>query len=345
MLSGKRSFVVLGLALLALAASFTYISTRASAQGQGKKKTIVIPSTGKAPTLALAAQPTYLTACAGSGSASGSQVQLHANAASTNGAGLSYTWTIYGKGSIVSDLHGPNPVWDLSNLPPGTYQVRVDVDTGNGDQGCSAFSTTTVTVAPCPPVNCPSIILSCPDSAPVNGPVTFTANISGIPGGITPTYNWSVSGGTISSGQGTRTIQVDTTGLAGQAIRATLEVSGFPLSCSATCTVQVPVLPLYPSKFDEFPNIKFDDEKARLDNYAIQLQSDPRAQGYIIVYPSPRDRPGDSQKRADRARGYLVNTRGIDANRIFILTGGQRPAQTIELWLVPNGATPPTPTP
>jgi hypothetical protein len=194
-------------------------------------------------------------------------------------------------------------------------------------------------------VTCPSIILSCPDSAPRNGPVTFTANISGGLASIAPTYNWTVSAGTIISGQGTRTILVDTTGLGGQAIRANLEVGGYSLACSATCTVQVPVLPLYPNKFDEFPNIKFNDEKARLDNYAIQLQSEPRAQGYILVYPGPRDRPGDAQKRANRARDYLVNTRGIDGGRVFILTGGQRPAQTIELWLVPNGATPPTPAP
>ena len=33
-------------------------------------------------------------------------------------------------------------------------------------------------------------------------------------------------------------------------------------------------------KFDEYGNIKFNDEKARLDNYAIQLQNEPGAQGY-----------------------------------------------------------------
>ena len=28
-------------------------------------------------------------------------------------------------------------------------------------------------------------------------------------------------------------------------------------------------------KFDEYGNIRFNDEKARLDNYAIQLQNEP----------------------------------------------------------------------
>lgn len=341
MLSGKRSLVVFGLFLLA-AASFAYISAAATAQGQGKKqKTIVIPSTGKAPTLALTAEPSYVTACAGDTGGANSQIRLLANASGTNGTGLRYMWTVPA-GRIVGE--GPNTTWDLSGVPPGTYRARVDVDSGR-EQDCAAFTTTTVTVVPCPPPTCPSIILSCPDSAPSSGPVTFTANVSGIPANITPVYNWTVSAGTIISGQGTRTIQVDTAGLGGQAIRATLDVAGFNLTCAATCTVQVPVLPLYPNKFDEFPNIKFDDEKARLDNYAIQLQSDPRSQGYIIIYPGARDRQGDAQRRASRARDYLINTRGIDAARINVLTGGQRPEQTVELWLVPNGATPPTPQP
>ncbi len=32
-------------------------------------------------------------------------------------------------------------------------------------------------------------------------------------------------------------------------------------------------------KFDEYGNIKFNDEKARLDNYAIQLQNQPGVSG------------------------------------------------------------------
>jgi hypothetical protein len=341
MLSGKRSLVVLGLFVLA-AASFAYISSGASAQGQGKKqKTITIPSTGHAPKLDVTADPTYVTACTGETGGASSRVRLVANA-TPGGVGLRYKWSAP-VGTISPD-NDPNATWDLTGVPPGTYRAQVDVDSGRVED-CAAFMTTTVTVVPCPPVACPSIILSCPDPTATSSTVTFTATVSGVPANITPVYNWSVSAGTIVNGQGTRTIQVETGGMAGQAIRATLDVGGFNLTCAATCTVQVPLLPLYPTKFDEFPNIKFDDEKARLDNYAIQLQSDPRSQGYIIIYPGARDRQGDAQRRTSRARDYLINTRGIDAGRIFVLTGGPRPEQTIELWLVPNGAAPPTPKP
>jgi hypothetical protein len=350
MLSGKRSLFVLSLLVLALA-GFAYISSHAFAQGK-KAKTIFVPSTGSPPNLTLKANRSYVIACAGADSASNAQVELDAEAIPADpkqkGIGYLYHWSFKDKltgqemGTRIGD--GKHIIWDLSNLPPGTYNARVDVDTGRVED-CAAFTTTAVRVEPCPPVSCPTIIVNCGDAAPVNGPVTFTANVSGIPASITPTYEWTVSAGTIRSGQGTRTIQVDTTGLAGRQITATLSVLGYDRPCSATCSVQVPLLPLYPKKFDEFPNIKFDDEKARLDNFAIQLQNEPGARGYIIVYSGPRDHAGDAQKRADRARDYLVGTRGLDANRIVKLLGGQRSAQTVELWIVPNGANPPTPTP
>ena len=348
MLTGKRSFFVLSLLVLALA-GYAYISSHASAQGK-KQKTIYIESAGKPPTLSLNAEPTYVTACAGTGSTSNTRIRLQASAIPTDSihkeSDYRYHWTTRdaatGREIIIGD--GKSINWDLSGYPTGTYTARVDVDTDRPSD-CAAFATTIVTVAPCPPVYCPTIIVNCRDAAPGNGTVNFTANVSGSSGSITPTYNWSVSAGAISGGQGTTSIQVDTTGLAGQQITATLNVLGYDRTCTASCSLQVPLLPLYPKKFDEFPNIKFDDEKARLDNFAIQLQNEPGSRGYILVYSGPRDHAGDAQKRAERARSYLVGTRGLDANRIVTLSGGQRGAQTVELWIVPNGANPPTPTP
>jgi hypothetical protein len=91
-------------------------------------------------------------------------------------------------------------------------------------------------------------------------------------------------------------------------------------------------------KFDEYGNIKFNDEKARLDNYAIQLQNQPGAQGYILAYGSCA---GEAEARAQRAKDYLVNTRGIDAGRLVTVDGGCRSDLSVELWIVPTGATPP----
>src|SRR6185295_5101468 len=151
------------------------------------------------------------------------------------------------------------------------------------------------------------IQVSCPADVELNAPITFTA--SG-PGDMTVTYNWSVSAGTITSGQGTSSITVSTDNLGGQTVTATVEVGGLDPSCSrtASCTTGVRPPPKTPVKFDEYGDIKFNDEKARLDNYAIQLQNDPAAQGYILAYGSCA---GEAQARADRAKDYLVKRRRL----------------------------------
>jgi hypothetical protein len=195
------------------------------------------------------------------------------------------------------------------------------------------------------PIACPTVSVSCPDTGTPGTPVTFTANVSGGDSAVTPTFNWTVSSGTISSGQGTSSITVDTTGVTGT-ITATVDVGGYDRSCSASssCTVSFPAQPIA-RKVDEYGNIKFNDEKARLDNYAIELQNDPTAQGYLVCYGGRTGRTGEAQRRCDRAKNYLVNTRGITADRIVTVDGGYREELTVELWVVPSGANPPSASP
>src|SRR2546426_8367870 len=47
-----------------------------------------------------------------------------------------------------------------------------------------------------------------------------------------PTYHWTVSAGRIIDGQGTPSIRVDTNGLAGQTLTATVSVGGYTLDCT-----------------------------------------------------------------------------------------------------------------
>ncbi|MFN2455201.1 MAG: hypothetical protein ABR577_13365 [Pyrinomonadaceae bacterium] len=301
------------------------------------------------PTVTLTGTPTSVVVCpadASQASPANSQVALTAAATDPDGDTLLYTYSVTG-GRIVGE--GPNVQWDLSGVQPGTYTATVEVDDGCG---CVAFSSTTTTVTECviapTPAPCPTVTVNCPTEITAPGtPITFTANLSGDTGGSTPTYNWTVSAGTISSGQGTPSITVDTTGLAGQSITATVNVGGLAANCapSASCTSSVAPPAVGPTKFDEYGNVNFNDEKARLDNYAIQLQNDPNTQGYIIAYGGRRGRTGEAQARADRAKNYLVNTRGIDPGRIMTVDGGFREDLAVELWLVPQGATPPTASP
>ena len=259
---------------------------------------------------------------------------LTTTASDPDGDTLLYSYTVTG-GRITGE--GANVTWDLSGVNPGTYTATVEVDDGCG---CITSSQTTVTVANCtdcvaPPPPCPTVSVSCPDTADP-GPITFTANVSGGPG--TQTYNWSVSAGTIASGQGTSSITVNAS--AGQTITATVDLGGLDPNCpkTASCTTSIKPPPPNSRKFDEYGNIRFNDEKARLDNFAIQLQNEPNAQGYIIGYGSCGS---EGQERGNRAKDYLVNTRGIDAGRLVVVDGGCMPELKVELWIVPSGATPP----
>ncbi len=102
------------------------------------------------------------------------------------------------------------------------------------------------------------------------------------------------------------------------------------------------------SKFDEFGDINCEDEYARLDNFAIQLQNSPTAKGYVIFYGGRRfrgrlPRVGESVARAGRLKPYLVNRRGIPADQVVVINGGHKESFSVELWIVPAGAEPPEP--
>jgi hypothetical protein len=309
------------------------------------------------PTVSLSANPTTVrlaAVCAADQrpaeacTPTSTSVQLSAAATDPDGDTLLYTWSTTG-GRITGD--GPNVTWDMSGVTPGTYTASVEVDDGCG---CVAFSSTTVTVENCtciaiPPTlpPCPTITVDCPSSlTQMGGPITFTANVSGGNPNVSLTYNWTVSAGTISSGQGTSSITVDTTGVTADSVTGTVTVGGLDPACTASQSCTSGVGHVNPArKFDEYGNIKRNDEKARLDNFANELQANPGSQGYIIGYGGRYSRPGEGQARADRAKDYLVNSRGIDAGRLVTVDGGYKEEPTTELWIVPSGATPPTASP
>jgi hypothetical protein len=99
--------------------------------------------------------------------------------------------------------------------------------------------------------------------------------------------------------------------------------------------------PVLPKSFAEFPVISFNEDKANLDNFAVALQGEPGSRGYIIVYSGRRSRANRANQLGERSRQYLVNTRNIDASRVVVVNGGTRAVDSFELWLVPQGATPP----
>lgn len=307
-----------------------------------------IPADAQKPTAAVASAPlkinltpntTVVSACA---NAENQLVQLNAKAVSPSGNPIKYKWTTTA-GTISGE--GPVVTWNLSGVKPGYHKASLDIVSTGSDGECNAFSSTTVLVNACAPVRpvCPAVEVTCPTTLGIDQPLTFTSRYQGGTAGINPVYNWTVSAGTIMEGQGTDTIKVDTTGLAGQSIRASLSLGGYNLECAANCAVTIPVPKLTGRRFDEFPDISRNDEKARLDNFGIEMQNDPSATAYVIVYPGKSGKRGEVQEHAGRVVEYLVNSRGLDQHRIVTLVGPVRNALHVELWITPRGATPPTP--
>jgi hypothetical protein len=100
-------------------------------------------------------------------------------------------------------------------------------------------------------------------------------------------------------------------------------------------------------KFDEFGDIKCEDEMARLDNFAIQLQQEPQAKGVIIFFGGKTFRGklpkrGEAEARAARLKPYLVGRRGIPNGQVIVINGGYAEEWRAELWVVAPGANMPT---
>jgi hypothetical protein len=194
----------------------------------------------------------------------------------------------------------------------------------------------------CVSAQCPRISVSAPTDVEDGQPITFTANVGNLSRDITPTFNWSVSAGTISSGQGTSTITVDTTYAGGQSSTATVSLGGLLPRCNASASATTFIARrAVARKFDEYGVIRLADERPRLDNLAIQLQNEPGAKGYVIVYSARGSAASTAATRLNTAKNHLVNIRGIESSRIITVNGGTQAVAKTELWVVPEGAEPP----
>ena len=236
-------------------------------------------------------------------------------------------------------------------LPNGQPWTR-EIDLPAGRVKCIAVNyrpLPPVAKSPCPfPVN-----ISAPTQVNEGEIITFASDVS-YSGSDALTRTWTVSpqSARILSGAGTSTITVDSTGLAGKQITATLVVtngSDDPM-CRQLAQAYTNIPPhekrtLVGREFDTCCSCSYDDQKARLDTLAVELQNDPTATAYIFVYGGKTGPTGQADKLLARARDYLINNRRIDASRLVMSVGGYRETDCVEVWLVPQGAAPPQPSP
>lgn len=246
-------------------------------------------------------------------------------------------------------------------LTPGPHTVEVDGPNG-------AIFTRNVDIerdrthALCLKVIENTITRNCPYRFHMDGPaeieegdlVTFAA----VNEGTSPVpirYAWTVSAGRVTSGLGTPSITVDSTGLGDKTINATLDVNDdvYNNQCKQEISTPTHVKPQptpspqatpNPFRCDEFQARTPDEAKARFDNCVIQVQNTPDAQLYIIINPGT-DRSSTSRNNYERleklARDYIVNKLHFDPRRLVIVKGPPTQTSTFVMWIVPPGANPP----
>jgi len=236
-------------------------------------------------------------------------------------------------------------------LPNGQFWIR-EIELPAGRVKCVVVNyhpLPPLPKSPCPfPVN-----ISAPKQVTEGEIITYTADVA-YSGNAALKYNWKItpSSARIISGLGSPTLNVDSTGLGGQRITATLTADDGSSDPACAQTAQaVSVVAALEKKiivareFDECNSCSLDDQKARLDNLAVELQNDPSTRAYILAYGGRMSPLGQVEKLMSRSRDYLITQRGIDASRLVVVNGGFREEDSVELWIVPSGAAAPKPTP
>ncbi|HSR69973.1 MAG TPA: PKD domain-containing protein [Acidobacteriota bacterium] len=258
-------------------------------------------------------QPPTITCQPGSVSVTkGESATLNAQASDPNGDALTYSWTV--NGQSVSN-NSPTFEFGTAQRNPGSYTVEVTVTDVDGMTASCSFDVTVNRR----PNNCPEVSLSVdPTEVYAGEDVQATAQISD-PDGDPFTVEWSVDGRT-RTGSG-NSFTIDTSGLAGGSHTVEAKATddrGCEGSDSATFNVTEKVIIQMP-----LDNIG----KAKLDEIALKMQQEPRLRAVITGYTDDTGSEAVNERvglrRANRAKAYLVDERGISEDRIEVKSGGE----------------------
>lgn len=174
-------------------------------------------------------------------------------------------------------------------------------------------------------------------------PMIFTVNVAGLTDASTLKYEWEISNGTISSGQGTAAITVDTTGLSDTNVTAEVKIKGLYNNCPNTASEIGSVAGKIGCgrPFDEFGKLGVYELRVRIQNFYVELSNNETAQGYLINY-------GTDKEIADRERQIQksINLLQFDSNRLTMVRGGENPNGAgvyTKVWIVLPGAEFPSP--
>ena len=98
---------------------------------------------------------------------------------------------------------------------------------------------------------------------------------------------------------------------------------------------------LAPPAMDSYRSLTIQQERLRLDNFAIALWNSPDATGYIIAYGGKSAQAGEANVLGERAKRYLTEVRHLSPERLKVINGGFREKNEVELFVLPHRTCPP----
>ena len=87
-------------------------------------------------------------------------------------------------------------------------------------------------------------------------------------------------------------------------------------------------------RWSEHSNLRWRDERARLDNLASQFRKSPDHVIHFLVYGGMHSCKDEARLRALRAKKYLVQHHSIPPKSISWRDGGFRQELRVEIWLL-----------
>ena len=174
--------------------------------------------------------------------------------------------------------------------------------------------------------------------------ITFLANIDRDPNNSKLKFEWTVKDGEIIEGQGTNMISVRPKKGLEMSITVTLIVSGLSKNRGTLTASETTGVDRNPEsrKVMEFLYSDSELDNSLLDDFAKELIDDPSALSYTLIGLETDSDRTILAKKIEEIRNYLTKNQHIAPDRLVFVNVGKI-KNLIQLWIVPAGATPPTP--
>jgi hypothetical protein len=185
---------------------------------------------------------------------------------------------------------------------------------------------------------CPTVSVDGPSGIVKPGEVgTYTARVDARGHNIAPLYKWTVSAGSIVSGQGTEVIEVRNP--TGWNTTVQVEIQGFPVGCpnlASETSSAGPDLPI-PRKLTEITGPL---ARATFDSIIAAAKEEPDSQLFIFISGSTRNRLRSLSLKRSIIGAKLKR---LNEDRRVTIVESTKKDDVTTIWLVPPGATPPLP--